>query len=289
MGFHLTDQYTNRNQPTACTPENAYPRKSLQERGLRYYCPGLGRWLSRDPAEEDAGLNAYGFVENTPVLHLDPFGLDSYYYDPPATFEHDGKCYTCTCPFSGDVLKLDLVDGQEPVGTCAASASDIDYGMGETSAATCSAQGSDEEGETNPCIIRNFVFRSARIKLGEKFPSGYRASFMTVRIAWHQQGDCKGLAVFWWTCTGQRIENERDRGRKFCRRDSLAWHRSNTHVAGQRSDSYTTVSDRVVIFGAKIEVGGKTYYPSNRAVCNPGKEKSGRDHGCKLLPGPIKL
>ncbi|MDD2230705.1 MAG: RHS repeat-associated core domain-containing protein [Candidatus Cloacimonetes bacterium] len=33
----------------------------------RYYDPIFCRWLSRDPSEEDGGLNLYGFVENEPI------------------------------------------------------------------------------------------------------------------------------------------------------------------------------------------------------------------------------
>ena len=35
--------------------------------GYRYYSPSLGRWISRDPVEEQGGLNLYGFVNNDPV------------------------------------------------------------------------------------------------------------------------------------------------------------------------------------------------------------------------------
>jgi len=43
--------------------------------GERYYSPGLGRFLSRDPIGEEGGLNEYGFVGNDPVNSADPFGL----------------------------------------------------------------------------------------------------------------------------------------------------------------------------------------------------------------------
>jgi hypothetical protein len=35
----------------------------------------LGRWISRDPLEENGGLNLYGFVQNNPVDYYDLFGL----------------------------------------------------------------------------------------------------------------------------------------------------------------------------------------------------------------------
>jgi hypothetical protein len=65
--------------------------------GYRYYDPKTGRWPSRDPIEEEGGINLYGFVGNDPVGRIDKFGLygssgGSYsnpydYYDlfaPPA-------------------------------------------------------------------------------------------------------------------------------------------------------------------------------------------------------------
>ena len=44
----------------------------------RYYSPELGRWLSRDPIEEQGGYNLYGMVGNNPVIQWDKLG-----YAPP--------------------------------------------------------------------------------------------------------------------------------------------------------------------------------------------------------------
>jgi RHS repeat-associated protein len=41
----------------------------------RQYDPLLGRWLSRDPIEETGGLNLYGYVGDSPINAVDPFGL----------------------------------------------------------------------------------------------------------------------------------------------------------------------------------------------------------------------
>lgn len=43
--------------------------------GYRYYNPELGRWLSRDPIEEQGGINLYGMVSNDPVNSWDYLGL----------------------------------------------------------------------------------------------------------------------------------------------------------------------------------------------------------------------
>ena len=43
--------------------------------GFRYYMPETGRWASRDPIEENGGLNLYGFVGNRPTGRIDRLGL----------------------------------------------------------------------------------------------------------------------------------------------------------------------------------------------------------------------
>ena len=43
--------------------------------GFRYYNPSTGRWLSRDPIEENGGLNLYGMVDNDPLGNYDLLGL----------------------------------------------------------------------------------------------------------------------------------------------------------------------------------------------------------------------
>ncbi len=53
----------------------------------RHYEPVMGRWLSRDPIEEDGGMNEYLFVLNNSSLWFDRLGMhpSSYYnkYDNP--------------------------------------------------------------------------------------------------------------------------------------------------------------------------------------------------------------
>jgi RHS repeat-associated protein len=42
--------------------------------GYRWYDPVTGRWLSRDPIEEEGGVNLYGFVKNKPFGYIDKLG-----------------------------------------------------------------------------------------------------------------------------------------------------------------------------------------------------------------------
>lgn len=46
--------------------------------GYRYYSTKLGRWTTRDPIEEQGGVNLYGFVGNDPINRIDPFGTRQY-------------------------------------------------------------------------------------------------------------------------------------------------------------------------------------------------------------------
>ncbi len=42
--------------------------------GYRFYDPVMGRWLNRDPIEEQGGLNLYGMVGNNALGHFDTDG-----------------------------------------------------------------------------------------------------------------------------------------------------------------------------------------------------------------------
>jgi RHS repeat-associated protein len=46
--------------------------------GHRYYDPGTGRFLTRDPIGYDGGINVYAYCENNPINHIDPMGLDDW-------------------------------------------------------------------------------------------------------------------------------------------------------------------------------------------------------------------
>ena len=46
--------------------------------GYRYYNPGIGRWVSRDPIGEKGGANLHGFNRGNPIHYVDILGLDSY-------------------------------------------------------------------------------------------------------------------------------------------------------------------------------------------------------------------
>ena len=67
--------------------------------GYRYYDPVTGRWPSRDPIEEEGGLNLYGFVGNDGVNLWDILGNQS-----PKDENH--KCEGDCCEYKGSCTKM---------------------------------------------------------------------------------------------------------------------------------------------------------------------------------------
>lgn len=46
--------------------------------GYRYYDPEMGRWVNRDPSEEEGGTNLYGMIGNDGLNLVDAFGLVAF-------------------------------------------------------------------------------------------------------------------------------------------------------------------------------------------------------------------
>ena len=55
----------------------------LYDFGYRFYSPGMGRWINRDPIRERGGTNLYGMVGNNPTNSVDFYGLDGIAIDVP--------------------------------------------------------------------------------------------------------------------------------------------------------------------------------------------------------------
>ena len=78
--------------------------------GYRYYDPNTGRWLGRDPSEEDGGCNLYTMCANEVTDFVDSLGLWIVYRDP-------NKSRAVAMPQMGDtfdglaaIVKLDVSD-----------------------------------------------------------------------------------------------------------------------------------------------------------------------------------
>ena len=83
------------------------PESGLYYYGYRYYAPSLARWLTRDPIEEQGGLNLYGFCGNNGVNKYDLLGnsfwngiieaaRNFWRTDGVAVFQSHGWCWGAT-------------------------------------------------------------------------------------------------------------------------------------------------------------------------------------------------
>ena len=63
----MVGYYTDANNPTGAVLCS-----------LRWYMPQLGRWLSRIPIGYDGGANLYEYCHSSPVMGIDPFGMDDW-------------------------------------------------------------------------------------------------------------------------------------------------------------------------------------------------------------------
>ena len=77
--------------PYRFSTKELHAASGLYDFGYRFYSPGLGRWINRDPIREDGGVNLYAMVGNDPVNAVDEYGLQTTYGSghhmvPGATF-----------------------------------------------------------------------------------------------------------------------------------------------------------------------------------------------------------
>ena len=61
--------------PYRFSTKEFHAQSGLYDYGYRFYSPGLGRWINRDPISEAGGINLYGMVGNNPTNKADRYGL----------------------------------------------------------------------------------------------------------------------------------------------------------------------------------------------------------------------
>ncbi|MDD2286618.1 MAG: hypothetical protein PHQ11_14605 [Paludibacter sp.] len=73
MGFHLLlPEIDDHFQRGGSLKAEIRTRKNrMQISGYRYYSPGLGRWLNRDPIEERIEINDYSLLDNKTLFAID--------------------------------------------------------------------------------------------------------------------------------------------------------------------------------------------------------------------------
>jgi len=81
MGYFLTAEPRRRMAAgVLARPKTHTPGSRVSNLGYRFYSPGLGRWINRDPVSERGGMNLYLYCANSPPSSLDPWGLTSSQY-----------------------------------------------------------------------------------------------------------------------------------------------------------------------------------------------------------------
>ena len=76
--------------------------------GYRYYSPDLGRWISRDPIEEQGGFNLYAFVNNDPVNKFDILGLDFQWINQKTNQVETGTFRNSSADFKIDIFSINI-------------------------------------------------------------------------------------------------------------------------------------------------------------------------------------
>ena len=69
-----THQLQQNDNPYRFSTKWRHSGSGLYDYGYRFYSPGMGRWINRDPIREAGGLNLYKFNHNSPTNYVDPDG-----------------------------------------------------------------------------------------------------------------------------------------------------------------------------------------------------------------------
>ena len=78
--------------PYHFSTKEVHAASGLYDFGYRFYSPGMGRWINRDPLGEAGGVNLYAMVGNSPVNGVDEYGLDPYPCTHPNFNGSAGAC-----------------------------------------------------------------------------------------------------------------------------------------------------------------------------------------------------
>ena len=83
----------------------------------RAYDPYSGRWLSRDPAGEDGGINLYAYVAGDPLNFVDIDGLSTTYYGQATYYNLPGSSTASGVPFDPNALAGAMTAEKVPIGS----------------------------------------------------------------------------------------------------------------------------------------------------------------------------
>lgn len=92
MGYFLTTSPDGPLVRRLAQPKTHTPFSPVKERGLRFYSPETGRWLSKDRIGEMGGRNVYAFLLNCPADDYDAQGNISETIDGKPDFLSPNRC-----------------------------------------------------------------------------------------------------------------------------------------------------------------------------------------------------
>jgi uncharacterized protein RhaS with RHS repeats len=92
--------------------------------GYRFYDPGAGRWLNRDPIGERGGVNLYGMVGNDAINWIDSLGLS-----PGNGSRYPGLKQAVEEIEEGFGISSVFPDGADPLDDSISGSSDSDPGL----------------------------------------------------------------------------------------------------------------------------------------------------------------
>ena len=88
------------------------PQMQVAWYGYRFYDPVTGRWPSRDPIEEEGGVNLYGFVNNSVLHRIDVLGMSGL-IDAEDTFDLLSDLVRKISPKLAKILDEKAADAQQ--------------------------------------------------------------------------------------------------------------------------------------------------------------------------------
>ena len=167
----------------------------------RFYSPSLGRWLNRDPIEENGGENLYGFCGNNPIVNYDKNG-NAYFAVrglgkvlPPVNWS-----WLFSCPFmkfaadvAADVANVQLLHEQlffENGSNIGWGNDDEGLGVGKEIRDESSKRYARRDGGYDDCVMRKSV---KEVNVGH-----YQLTWVGARTKCNCQDYADMLRVKYW-------------------------------------------------------------------------------------------
>ncbi len=174
-----------------------HKRSGLRLAVFRAYSAKLGRWLSRDPLEEQGGVNLFAYCANRPASFIDPLGLSGVLCI--CSKADTGSCSSCGFGHAWLIFTMDSSFGREITSTFGFWGKSTKHGL----------LVDDEEESRNPdpehCMCKR-ISNAQQMKLMkavEKYASNEKYDFA--------KNNCTDFATYAWNeATGESLQSGGD-------------------------------------------------------------------------------